>query len=149
MTGTCSSSTTRLLASNTPQNLTDGSLPGDTHLHGLRCRWTLCASSGNMGVHLAFTRMHLESCCDRLYVYNGNTSTSLQLGVFTGSTLPANVTSFGQCVHLYFQTDYSVAGTGWALMYRQAVPVTRAPSPAPTPAPTRGCALSRSACVRA
>lgn len=54
------------------------------------------------------------------------------IGVFSGPSLPGNLSTAGGYLRLTFATDATVHGGGWALAYN-ATPLTKAPLPACAP----------------
>jgi hypothetical protein len=66
-------------------------------------------------VTVNFLDFDLETCCDRLSIYDGPDVNAPFLGAFTGSSLPGTFTSTHPTVALtfYFTSDGSVTGRGW------------------------------------
>ena len=81
---------------------------------GMDCSWTL---SANTNIRLIFFRFQTESCCDKVRVYNGGSSSSSLLGEFNGTSLPSAITSSNNALHIRFTTDGSVTKTGFAVSY--------------------------------
>ena len=82
--------------------------------NGMRCQWFL---SSNAKLDLRFFRFSTESCCDRVYVYDGGSSSSPVIGSFSGSSLPSTITNSSNRLFVRFVTDGSVTGTGFAASY--------------------------------
>jgi PKD repeat protein len=65
-------------------------------------------------VSLNFTVMDMESCCDFLKVYDGNSTSAPLLRTLTGNFIPTPISSTGGALTLEFFSDFSVNGQGWA-----------------------------------
>ncbi|MEO5642200.1 MAG: CUB domain-containing protein, partial [Bacteroidia bacterium] len=77
---------------------------------------TICPSTPGQYVSANFTAFQLESCCDFLSIYNGNTTSAPLIGTYTGTTAPCNVvsTAANGCVTFQFSSDGSITYLGWA-----------------------------------
>ena len=86
---------------------------------------TICPITAGDLVTVTFTSFAMESCCDRLRIYDGSSTAATLLGTFTGTTLPPTFTSSspGGCLTFLFTSDGSVVQTGWIAN------VTCAPAP--------------------
>lgn len=81
----------------------------------LNCSWsiappfaaTITATFNNFAV----------SPADSLYFYDGNSSSAPLLGAFSGSTLPAAITSVGGIMFVEFVTDGMTNAAGWEFDY--------------------------------
>ena len=80
----------------------------------MSCDWTL---SANTKLRLVFFRFVTESSHDRVSVYSGTSSSSPRIGQYSGSTLPAAITSSGNNLFIKFTTDSSVTNNGFAASY--------------------------------
>ena len=76
---------------------------------------TVISPISNDYVTVNFLDFDLESCCDRLSIYDGPDVNSPVLGTFTGSSLPGPFTSTHStgALTFYFTSDSSVTGRGW------------------------------------
>ncbi len=76
---------------------------------------TVCPSSAGQFLQVIFSSFDLESCCDNLRIYNGNSTASPLLGTFTGTNLPCNITSSAAngCLTFQFLSDGSITRPGW------------------------------------
>ncbi|WP_309613210.1 CUB domain-containing protein [Flavobacterium sp.] len=86
---------------------------------------TICPTNAGDLVTVTFTSFSMESCCDRLRIYDGSTAAAPLLGTYTGTTLPPTYTSSAAngCLTFVFTSDSSVVQTGWIAN------VTCAPAP--------------------
>lgn len=85
-----------------------------TYTNRMSCAWSL---SANTKLRLVFFRFVTESSHDRVSVYNGTSSSSPRIGQYSGSTLPAAITSSGNNLFIKFTTDGSVTRSGFAASY--------------------------------
>lgn len=76
---------------------------------------TICPSAAGQYVQVIFNSFNLESCCDYLSIYNGNSTAAPLLGTFAGTNLPCNITSSAAngCLTFQFYSDGSVNYFGW------------------------------------
>ena len=89
------------------------------------CKW-LIAPEGAQQITLNFTAFETEFDYDFVTVYDGPSLTAPVLGVFSGSSLPATLsTSMGVGEMLIrFTSDYTFNGEGWSATYSSLVPGT-------------------------
>ncbi|XP_019626245.1 PREDICTED: bone morphogenetic protein 1-like [Branchiostoma belcheri] len=85
----------------------------------LSCEWVIEAPE-NHKISLVFRDsfgIEAHSTCDYDYlvVHDGPTSASTLLGRLCGATAPADIQATGNQVYLAFESDYSVAGAGFAV----------------------------------
>lgn len=64
----------------------------------------------------------IESCCDRVKVYDGLNNAAPLLGTFTGGTLPNAIFSTNNYMYVTFETDGSVTHTGFRINYTAGDP---------------------------
>lgn len=76
---------------------------------------TVWPNEPNKALQVSFSSFSLESCCDRLWVYDGINSSAPQLGSFSGTDLPSTLTALNSdgALTFVFSSDYSVVSTGW------------------------------------
>ncbi len=72
---------------------------------------------------LRFNQFETESTQDVLTIYDGPTTNAPVLGTFSGSTIPANITSGNNKVLLHFTSDNAQNKNGWFLTYEAKAPV--------------------------
>lgn len=72
---------------------------------------TICSDNGDH-LFVSFLSFALSSG-DRLYVYDGNSTTSPQIGNYTGTTLPGTILSSGSCLTFRFVSNGSGVNAGW------------------------------------
>jgi len=68
-------------------------------------------------ITLTFTEFVLENGNDYVRVYDGPTTGDELLGEFTGTTLPASLTSSGGSLLIHFSSNGNVNASGWAASY--------------------------------
>ena len=78
------------------------------------CQWTL---SSNTNLKLVFFRFQTESVHDNVYVYDGGSSSSRQIGKYNGVSLPGAITSSQNKLFVKFTTDGSAVLSGFAASY--------------------------------
>lgn len=68
---------------------------------------------------LNFTDFDVENDCDfdSLTIYDGIDANSTKLGTYCGDKIPPVAISTHNHMHLVFQTDYSITGTGFRATY--------------------------------
>ena len=93
----------------------DNSGPED-YMNNASCR-KLIQPLGVDSISLAFTTFDLENGNDQVWVYEGATTSDPLLGVFTGSSLPAAITSEGGSMLLVFTSNESITASGWSADY--------------------------------
>jgi hypothetical protein len=90
-----------------------GTVAMDGYGNSERCMWELSCPSGGI-IELQFEEFATEQNFDFLYVYDGGSTTSTQLGQFSGYTVPAVVESTGDTMLVEFVTDGSVTSPGFS-----------------------------------
>jgi phosphotriesterase-related protein len=101
--------------------ITDNS-GSDSYQNNLSCE-KLIQPSGAVNVTLTFNSFETESGYDFVKVYDGATTSSALLGQFSGTSLPAAVTSTGSSMLIVFTTDGGVVAEGWSASYTGNPPV--------------------------
>lgn len=94
----------------------DSGASTSNYLDGENNTTTICPSTPGQFVSVSFTAFSLESCCDFLNIYNGNTNATPLIGTFTGTSAPCNIvsTAANGCLTFGFTSDGSVNYLGWA-----------------------------------
>jgi hypothetical protein len=93
--------------------ISDGS--GD-YLNDQDCSWLIQPSGGGT-ITINFTSFNTESGYDYVRVYDGSSSTASIIGDFSGSSLPASISSTGNRLFITFTSDGSVTESGFELNY--------------------------------
>jgi cubilin len=70
-----------------------------------------------LNITLTFTELVMEDGYDYVRIYDGPTTGDELLGEYTGTSLPASVTSSGSSMLIHFTSDGSVNASGWAASY--------------------------------
>jgi cubilin len=118
--GNCSGSVTLTANSGT---FSDGS-GASNYPNNANCSWLIQPANGGR-VQLSFSAFSTESCCDRVQVYDGTTTSATRIGNFSGSTLPASVTSTGNALLVTFTSDFSVTGAGFTANWTSLTTTTQ------------------------
>lgn len=92
----------------------------------------LIEPAGVSNVTINFDAFSIESNWDYMYVYDGNSLTDPVLGVYTGTAVPASLTSTGGAILLEFRSDCATQDAGWEISWTS----TPGPGPADIIAPT-------------
>ncbi|WP_422089875.1 CUB domain-containing protein [Tenacibaculum ovolyticum] len=92
------------------------------------CTWLIQPSNGGT-VTLNFDSFNTEKKYDSVTVYDGVDASAAQLGSFSGSTIPSDVTSTGNAMFVKFTSDGSINKAGWSANYTSNVAVIVAADP--------------------
>ena len=88
-----------------------------SYLSNMDCQWNLVSAS-NVKLELTFYIFNTQLDSDFLYVYNGGSSSSSLIGNFSGTSLPAPITSSSNKLFLRFTSDSSGRARGFTARYR-------------------------------
>ena len=105
--------------------LDDGSGPDNDYENNADCSWLISPQTiedSVTAVTIQFDKFETETSNDVLTVYDGETTASPVLGEFSGSSLPATLTSGGNKVLISFHSDDAGTAPGWFLSYHSIVP---------------------------
>lgn len=78
-----------------------------------RSVWVI-SPAGASYVTIDFTSFSLENTWDYMYIYDGNSVWSTQIGYYTGTTSPGTITSSGGSITIEFRSDCATTAVGWA-----------------------------------
>lgn len=87
---------------------------------------------GVTNVTISFDAFSIEANWDYMYIYDGNSVNAPLMGVYTGTTVPATLTSTGAAILLEFRSDCATQDAGWEISWT----TTPGPGPADVIAPT-------------
>jgi cubilin len=93
-------------------SFSDGSGTGD-YANNSDCSW-LINGQGAAAVTLTFTAFDTEAGFDFVTVFDGVDANAPVLGQFSGSALPAAITSTGNFLFVLFESDFSLTAGGFA-----------------------------------
>ncbi|NTW33738.1 MAG: hypothetical protein HGB12_14150, partial [Bacteroidetes bacterium] len=113
----CSGTTNLTAASGT---FSDGS-GASNYNNNLSCKWLIKPVNAG-SVTLNFTFFNTQSNYDKIKIYNGETTSSTLLATYSGSSIPASVTSNTGKMLVYFTTNGSTTSSGWDAKYTSAPP---------------------------
>ncbi|XP_036084876.1 CUB and sushi domain-containing protein 1 isoform X1 [Rousettus aegyptiacus] len=93
--------------------------PGYPEPYGnnLNCLWRITVAEG-AGIQIQVISFATEQNWDSLEIYDGGDVTAPRLGSFSGTTVPALLNSTSNQLCLHFQSDISVAASGFHLEYK-------------------------------
>ena len=101
--------------SNLTGTINDGS-GTENYNDNTNCYW-LITDTANNPINLEFTLFQTEQSFDFVDVYDGNSTSSNQLGSFSGNQLPQLLTSTGGMMLIHFHSDGGVTDEGWEANY--------------------------------
>ena len=103
----------------------EGTFEDGSGLHdyspGTDCKWLITAPKGKV-IHFKFTRFDTEAKVDLLYFFNGAGTHEKIMAVFSGPTLPPELTTWSNQVLVWFVTDGKNQGKGWKAEFRFVTP---------------------------
>lgn len=88
---------------------------GSSYRQSQDCRWNL---SSNAMLQLQFASFSTYSSADYLTVYDGGSPSAPLIGQFSGSSLPAPITSSSNKLYVQFTSDNSNVAYGFKARYR-------------------------------
>ena len=103
-------------------NIEDGSGTAN-YQDNLGCSWLIEPPLAT-SITASFNTFNVSNPGDTLFFYDGNSSTAPLLAAYTGTTIPANVTSTGNQLFVEFVTDGSANSTGWDFDYTTTISVS-------------------------
>ena len=96
-----------------------GAASGDYH-NNEDYTMTFMPGTGNAKLEVTFTDFNTEAGYDKLYVYDGTSTSAPQIGTYSGSNGPGTVTATNAAGALTFRftSDYGVTASGWTAQVR-------------------------------
>jgi hypothetical protein len=94
----------------------DGSGPLNYYTNNSDCSWLVAPNDSLAGISLEFIRFSLDTS-DFVIVYDGESTTSPVLGIFTGNILPQTVSATGNRMLVIFSSDASGTNDGFLASY--------------------------------
>ncbi|MCB9165736.1 MAG: M4 family metallopeptidase [Flavobacteriales bacterium] len=113
LTGTTCSGTTFLTS--TTGAISDGSGTGD-YGNNATCNW-LIQPEDAVSIQLTFDAFSTQLNADGVIVYDGPSTSSTVLGIYTGSSLPPTLSSSGGSMLVRFVSDAAITGAGFDAHY--------------------------------
>ncbi len=104
----------------------DGSYAQYNYQDNTSCSWLIDPQNQYDSVSyikLTFDRLQTEPGNDKVTLYDGPDATAPLLGVFSGDSIPAEISSTGNKVFITFETNSSITDKGWFLSYKSVTPV--------------------------
>ena len=117
MTATSSCSNLLVPDASKPSGTIYSTHSGSTYSDKMDCRWSL---TSNAVIELLFYTFTTESSIDYVSVYDGDSTSAPLIGQFSGSSLPAPITSSSTKLYVRFTSDGSSSSRyrGFATRYR-------------------------------
>jgi hypothetical protein len=100
-----------------------GTIEQHNYPNNAGCERTLSSSAPGSSIRLDFRSFSVESHFDWLEVFDGDSSASPQIGRFTGTDIPAGVTSSGSDLTLRLTSDSSVSSSGFVASMACTTPI--------------------------
>lgn len=104
----------------------DGSGPINNYLDNLNNSWLISPQTqedSESCIILDFDSFETESENDVLSIYDGETTSAPLLGSFSGSDIPATITSSSNKLLICFTTNDNTSNPGWLAHYKSVFPV--------------------------
>ena len=102
-------------------SIEDGSGPINAYDNNLSCSWLIAPVDTIKNITVSFVRFDVNNS-DVLNIYDGVDASAPLLASYTGSAIPADVTSTGDRMFIQFITDASIQGKGWLIEYSSIYP---------------------------
>ncbi|XP_076809594.1 scavenger receptor cysteine-rich domain-containing protein DMBT1-like [Clavelina lepadiformis] len=101
-----------------PKYLISAGYP-NSYENNVDCSWTIVADIDD-NIEVSIIDMDLESCCDKVYVYDGPTSSSPRITTLTGNVFASEIVGHSTQNEMYirFTSDSSVFKKGFRLSYK-------------------------------
>lgn len=81
----------------------------------------LIEPTGATSITLAFSVFDLEQDWDYMYIYDGNSTDSPLLGIYTGTSNPTTISSSGGALLIEFRSDCATTSAGWEVNWSSAI----------------------------
>lgn len=108
----------------------DAGGPGSNYSNSSTLVESFCSNSGNC-LQVTFTAFNTESGRDTLTIFDGPTTASTRIGVYSGTTIPPMMLSSTGCLTFRFKSDGATNRAGWSAVIT-CVPCPTAPAGAAT-----------------
>lgn len=86
------------------------------------CQWLIAPTEAVTHIKFTFKRFETQASSDIVTIYDGDNTSAPVLGTFSGSSLPAMVTSSGNKMLVRFTTNGSTTAAGWLGEFRCTFP---------------------------
>jgi len=95
-------------------NIYDSGGSGGNYSNNENITTVLDATAGKQ-MQISFNSFNVESGYDYLYIYDGPTTSSPLLATYSGTSIPADITSSGQFLTIRFTSDNTVTRPGYSI----------------------------------
>lgn len=102
--------------------LTDGSGPSE-YKNDVDCSWLIAPATLIDHLVISFDAINTESTNDIITIYDGPNTSSPVLGIYSGTTIPSQITSTSPQVLVTFKTNSSTVSEGWQIYYYSVYPI--------------------------
>jgi len=116
--GACSAEDRPLRLTGSTGTFTSPRYPND-YLDDADCQWQIESAYSNGVVQLDFDAFYTETCCDYVFVYDGDSVKEPLIAALSGaySTLPVAINSTQRYMFIRFKTDATFSATGFSATY--------------------------------
>ncbi|HRZ42933.1 MAG TPA: C10 family peptidase [Bacteroidales bacterium] len=112
---------TNLQVFNSPSGSFDDGSGSNPYNNGSNCKYLISPGGGLKNITISFNYFSLEDGVDFLRVYDPTTTPSTLLGMYTGNSLPPDVTVYNGQAMLIFFTDQNNNDLGWEVNYTSTI----------------------------
>jgi len=107
-------------------NFFDSGGAGSTYSSNENRTYTVYPANATDKVRVNFSSFNTEACCDRLEIYDGNSTSAPIIGFFSGTNSPGVVTAFNAegCLTFRFTSNSTQNNAGWQASF-SCVPASR------------------------
>ncbi|NVO02904.1 MAG: C10 family peptidase [Bacteroidetes bacterium] len=101
----------------------DGSGPISNYSNNANCSWLIAPTDSVSKITLTFLSFETVSSQDFVTVYDGATTSAPLLGTYSGSSLPAAISSTGNKMLVTFTSDSDSTGQGFLAEFKSTFPI--------------------------
>jgi len=101
----------------------DGSGPLHKYEDNSNCIWIIQPADSVTSIKLNFLEFNTEQDSDVVIVYNGNNTSAPVLGIYSGSSLPSQITTTGSALCIKFISNDSISSDGFLASYSTTSPI--------------------------
>ncbi len=107
----------------TKGTFSDGSGPLHDYENNSNCIWIIQPADSVTGIKLNFLEFNTEHDSDIVVVRNGSNTSAPVLGTYSGSSLPAQISTSGKALCIQFISNDSISSGGFLASYTSTLPV--------------------------
>jgi Zn-dependent metalloprotease len=88
----------------------------ENYTNNNNCSWLIAPLSAS-SITINFSSFSTEAIYDYVNVYDGYNSASPLLGTYSGTSIPASITTMGSAIYVQFISDGAINSSGWSANY--------------------------------